>query len=208
MRVAVLGAGSIGTTIGGRLADAGHDVVYGVRDPGSQRYAELSERATVVTTAEALQGADAVLFAVPGAAVSDLLDAQGAALDGTIVIDATNSMGNSMGGGAMHSMSLFEERVPGAHVFRAFNTLGWENFADPVIDGERADLFYAGPATDDCAAVERLIADVGLRPVYVGEGVAGADVLDGLTRLWFTLALQQGHGRHIAFRTLGLGGAA
>jgi 8-hydroxy-5-deazaflavin:NADPH oxidoreductase len=204
MRVAVLGAGSIGMTIGGRLADAGHDVVYGVRDPGSERYADLADRATVATTGDALQGANAVLFAVPGAAVSDLLDTQGAALEGTIVIDATNSMGR----GAMHRMSLFEERVPGAHVFRAFNTLGWENFADPVIDGERADLFYAGPATDDRASVERLIADVGLRPVYVGEGVAGADVLDGLTRLWFTLALQQGHGRRIAFRTLGLGGGA
>jgi predicted dinucleotide-binding enzyme len=201
MRVAILGAGSIGTTIGGRLAAGGHDVVYGVRDPGSERYADLAGRALVESTGDALQGADAVLLAIPGAAVSDLIDTQGAALDGVIVVDATNSMG----GGAMHHMPLFEERVPGARVYRAFNTLGWENFADPTIEGERADLFYAGPSTEDRASVEGLIADVGLRPVYVGEGAAGADLLDGLTRLWFTLALQQGHGRRIAFRALGLG---
>jgi predicted dinucleotide-binding enzyme len=62
-------------------------------------------------------------------------------------------------------------------------------------------MFYSGP-TQGAQIVEALIEAVGMRPVHVGSGVAAADVLDGITRLWFTLALQQGRGRHLAFRTL------
>jgi len=202
MRLAILGAGSVGTAVGRRWQRSGHDVVYGARDPEAERYHDLSAEARVERISAAVQDADAVLIAIPGAGVESLLDAEGETLGGKLVFDATNRMG----GDRFHQISLLEERLPNSRVYRAFNTLGWENFAEPVFDGERADLFYAGPEGDDRPTVERLIADVGLRPVYVGAGPAGADLLDGITRLWFTLALQQGHGRHLAFRTLGLAG--
>jgi predicted dinucleotide-binding enzyme len=40
----------------------------------------------------------------------------------------------------------------------------------------------------------------GGRPVYLGAGQEGT--VDGLLRLYFALAVQQGHGRHLAFRML------
>jgi 8-hydroxy-5-deazaflavin:NADPH oxidoreductase len=198
MKLAILGAGNIGATLGRRWQQRGHDVVYGARDPDSDRYRALSGEATVTSIAAALAGADAVLIATPGAAVGDLLNTYREALDGKLLLDASNNVG----GERFHQIPLFEATVPAARVFRAFSTLGWENFADPVIDRERADLFYSGPEGDGQEAIERLIRDVGLRPVYVGSGVAGADLLDGLTRLWFTLA--RSHGRRLAFRALGL----
>jgi predicted dinucleotide-binding enzyme len=149
---------------------------------------------------EAVGSAEAVVLAIPGGGVEDLLDAYGASLDGKLLLDATNKLP----GDKLHQVPLLEARLPAARVFRAFNTLGWENFAEPVIDGEVADLFYSGPDGDDRSAVEELIASVGLRPVYVGAGAEGADILDGVARLWFALALGRGRGRHIAFRTLGL----
>lgn len=200
MRVAIVGAGAVGTAIGRRLQQSGQDVVYGVRNPEGEAYRELSRGATVERIAEAVRDADAVVIAIPGAGTQGLLDDEGEELDGRLVVDAANTMG----GDRFHQIPLLEARLPNSHVYRAFNTLGWENFAEPVIDEERADLFYSGPDGDDRRTVERLIADVGLRPVYVGAGPAAADLLDGMTRLWFTLARQQGHGRHLAFRTLGL----
>jgi len=200
MRLAILGAGSIGTTIGRRWQKAGHDVVYGVRDPHSDRYKELAKEAAVEGISQALSNADATLLAIPGDAVANLLDVHRESLDGALLLDTTNALSD----GRFHRLPLFEARVPDAHVYRAFNTLGWENFADPLIDGERPDLFFSGPEGDLRTTVERLIADVGLRPVYVGAGSDAADLLDGITRLWFTLALRRGHGRHLAFRTLGL----
>src|SRR6266567_3162688 len=52
---------------------------------------------------------------------------------------------------------------------RAFNTYGWENFADPLYQGVPGDLFYSGPAGSSQTVVEQLISEVGLRPVRVGD---------------------------------------
>ena len=45
MRIAILGAGRVGTALGQRWADLDHEVVYGVRAPGDARDATLAERA-------------------------------------------------------------------------------------------------------------------------------------------------------------------
>ena len=52
------------------------------------------------------------------------------------------------------------------------------------------------------ALVEQLISAVGLRPVYLG-GVEQLGLLDSIAALWFTLALGQKKGRHLAFKALG-----
>src|SRR6266700_4191576 len=74
---------------------------------------------------------------------------------------------------------------------RAFNTYGWENFADPLYQGVPGDLFYSGPAGSSQTVVEQLISEVGLRPVRVGDADQ-ADLVDSLLPFWFTLA-QPGH---------------
>lgn len=200
MRLAVIGTGNIGSTIGRRWLEHGHTVTYGVRDESAASSRPLPDRADVASIPAAVRNAEATLIAIPGGAVESLLETQTAVLDGQLLLDASNDVS----GGAFHHLPAFEARLPAARVYRAFNTLGWENFAQPMIDGQQADLFYAGPQTDDRQVVERLIADVGLRPVYVGQGVAGADLLDGMTRLWFALAAGQGFGRRTAFKILSL----
>jgi len=47
--------------------------------------------------------------------------------------------------------------------------------------------------------VEQLIAEVGVRPVWVG-GLEAAPVVDTLGTLWVTLAFRQGWGSGIAFK--------
>ena len=72
-------------------------------------------------------------------------------------------------------------------------SLGWENFADPVLGGIQADLFYAGPDGPTRPTMERLIGEVGLRPVSVG-GPEQVVVVDAVASLWFALALGQRKG--------------
>jgi predicted dinucleotide-binding enzyme len=187
MRIAVIGAGNIGRTLGGKWATAGHEVVYGVRSPGAPETASV---------ADAVASAEVVTLAVPGAAAKDVLAVLGAALTGKVVIDATNDI---QGSGKLHAL---EELTDGAHPVRAFNTLGWENFADPVFDGVTADLFYAAEEGQAKGVAHRLIEDIGLRPVWLG-GVDAFDLVDSLTQLWFTLAFQRKLGRRLAFKMLG-----
>ena len=37
MRIAIIGAGNVGATLGRRFADAGHVVIHGVRSPDDMR---------------------------------------------------------------------------------------------------------------------------------------------------------------------------
>jgi predicted dinucleotide-binding enzyme len=186
MKIAVIGAGNIGRTLGQKWQQAGHDVVYGSRSPGAPGTASV---------ADAVAGAEVVLLSVPGAAAKDVLAALGSALRSKVVIDATNEVAGSV---KLHAL----DRLPaGAHPVRAFNTLGWENFADPIVGGVQADLLFAAEEGVAREVAERLIADVGLQPVWLG-GVEAFDVCDSVTRLWFTLVFERGLGRRLAFKVL------
>jgi predicted dinucleotide-binding enzyme len=186
MKIAVLGAGKIGRTLGEKWVGAGHDVVYGVRRPGKPGTAAV---------AAAVTDAEVVVLAVPGAVAEDVVSQLGMDLAGKVVVDATN---NVLGPGKLHALG---ELADGAHPVRAFNTLGWEIFADPTVGGVTADLLYAAEEGIAKDTAETLIRDVGLEPVWVG-GVDAFDIVDSVTFLWFTLALQRKLGRRLAFKVL------
>jgi 8-hydroxy-5-deazaflavin:NADPH oxidoreductase len=65
MRIAVIGKGNIGGTLGSRWRAAGHDVVYGARDGSGQGPGGAPAR----SIGDALKDAEVVLLAVPGQAV-------------------------------------------------------------------------------------------------------------------------------------------
>jgi predicted dinucleotide-binding enzyme len=190
MRIAVIGTGKIGSTLGAAFARGGHDVALGSRDPDAAR----PEGPPTVDMSTALHGADAVLLAIPARAVDDFLSTHGADLAGLLVIDATNNVGAATANAA----AAIRAAAPDARYVRAFNTLGWENFANPTFDGVAADLFFSA-AEADRDVVEQLISDVGLRPAYLGPDKA--DVVDNVLPLWFTLAQLRGN-RRLAFRIL------
>jgi predicted dinucleotide-binding enzyme len=190
MRIGVIGTGHIGGTLGRALARAGHQVKLGSRHPG-----ETSDGPEVSDLAGALTDAEVVLLAVPGAALDDLLPEYSEALAGKLVIDATNRMG----GPATNASAQLATAVPTARYVRAFNTLGWENLAEPVFDGVPADLFFSC-RHEDRAVVEELISAVGLHPAYLGEDKQ--DLVDSLLPLWFALVQANGGNRHVALRVL------
>jgi predicted dinucleotide-binding enzyme len=151
--------------------------------------------------AEAVAVAGMAILAVPGTAMDDLLTKHGPALDGKVVIDAANRIGTSLGDQAvMNSLAPIKAVAPAAAVYRAFNSLGWENFADPMLAGMQADLLFAGPESHR-EDVEHLIADVGLRPVYVGD-LDKAPLVDAVGALWGALAFGQGQGRRLFFKVV------
>jgi predicted dinucleotide-binding enzyme len=101
----------------------------------------------------------------------------------------------------MNSFAAFHQYTPHARVFRAFNSISWENFANPAFEGGTADLFYCGPNDDTRRIVEQLISAIGLRPMYLG-GEEQVGLVDAVAGLSFALAFGQGMGRHLAFKVL------
>src|SRR3954470_6448082 len=124
--IAVLGAGRIGGTLGRAFARAGHTVAFGVREPSSAAAVDAAgdTGGRVASVAEALNGAEVVVLAVPGGSVEALVREHAAALAGTLVIDAANNM---RGAGPANSHDVVLAAVPTARYARAFNSIGWEN---------------------------------------------------------------------------------
>jgi predicted dinucleotide-binding enzyme len=189
MQIALIGTGNIGGTLGEKWRQAGHGVRYGSRSPGS----DGPGGAPVVAVGDALEGAEVVVFAIPGTAVAAVVAEHGAALNGKVVVDATNRMG----GPVVNNKAEIVAAAPEAKYVRAFNSLGWENFAEPLPD---ADHFFAADP-EARATAETLIEAVGLRPQYLGDADAAATV-DSLLPLWFALVKQHGGNRKVALRVV------
>jgi predicted dinucleotide-binding enzyme len=190
MKVAVVGTGFIGGTLGRALANSGHEVLFGSRSGNAGVAGETPARVTSI--GEALAESDVVILALPGAAVSELVSGHGDQLIGKVVIDATNQMGKP----TANSRDALPASI---RYVRAFNTLGGENMADPVFGDQIADMFFSAPEGDR-RVVEEVIEGVGLRPVYVGEDQES--LIDALFRLWIALAITQGRGRRLALKLL------
>jgi 8-hydroxy-5-deazaflavin:NADPH oxidoreductase len=134
---------------------------------------------------------DVVLLAIPGQAVPDVLKDHGAALAGKVVIDAVNRTSAP----EFNSRALIATAAPSARYVRAFNSLGWENFADPL---PGTNLFFAADP-EARAVAEELISAVGLDPAIVGDATATPTV-DALLPLWAALVGQNGGNRKLALR--------
>jgi len=199
MNIAVLGAKIVGGALARKWAQAGHSVMFGVRAVDNPEVQALAQElgATVGSVADAIAFGAVVVFAIPGNAMEETIAAHGPALAGKVVVDAANRMD----GGSMNSAAAFAAHAPGAQVYRAFNSLGWENFEDPMFGDIQADLLYCGPAGASRDAVEQLIRAVGLRPVCLGD-LRQIGLVDAVGSLWFALAFGQGMGRNLAFKVL------
>ncbi len=210
MRIAIIGAGNVGGTLGRRWAELGHDVIFGVRRPGDGAGAvkpgtALPPRARVASPNEAVTAADAVLLATPWGAVSAALEEAGAArgsLDGVPLLDATNPLGPEfaldVGPAGESGAERVQALAPRAHVVKVFNITGANNMSDPMYGSAPATMFYAG---DNAAAkdVARVLASaLGFDTVDAGPLVRARE-LEHLALLWISLAFG-GQGRDIAFR--------
>jgi predicted dinucleotide-binding enzyme len=189
VNIAVIGTGSIGGIVGRALSRA--DVTFGSRHPDDANVVEDTS-ARVAPIAEALTTADVVILALPGAAVAGFTAAHGDALAGKLVVDATNQVGEPVPNGRVSLPSTIRYA-------RAFNTLGYENLAEPVFADGPADMFFSAPEADR-ATVETIVEGVGLRPVYLGEDTEA--LVDALLNIWVQLAVKQNRGRRLALRLL------
>jgi predicted dinucleotide-binding enzyme len=199
--IAVLGAGVVGRALATRWAHAGHEVVLGSRDPGADRIAAaVTETGAThaATHADAARSAELTVVTVPGEQVEALIAGLDDSLVGRVVVDATNVLAPDAA--VLHHVEAFT--AAGATAYRAFNSTGWEQMARPVFGTQRSDMPYAGPDGPSRALVETVVADVGFRPVWIGDGPVALATTDALARLWFQLAFRRGWGRRLGLRLL------
>ena len=174
MKVAVIGAGNVGTALGSSIAKAGHEVVFASRSESAATAAQhAGGKATKGNSVrDAAASAEIVILAIPYAAVRDVAAAVDGVVAGKVVIDVTNPLSADGSGLATEPGTSAAENIahlmPGARVVKAFNTMFASVQGNPSAHNQQLDALFA---TDDEMArdkVGQLVQSMGFRPVWVG----------------------------------------
>lgn len=164
MRIAIVGSGLLGRSLGEAWAAAGHDVVLGSRTPTPTSPPALPIR----SVADAATDAKVVVNTVPGSHAVAALTAQPAGwLDGKILLDVCNPDDGDApiehAGGASIAEQL-QESFPGARVAKALNTFSRLIMVDPDRLHEPTTVFVSGDDSIAKQSVRALIEDLGWAP--------------------------------------------
>lgn len=178
MQIGVIGAGQLGATLAEWCVEGGHDVAVTSRHPErlGAVVTHLGGHGTALPVAEAVDFADVVLFAPNWESAPEAIELAGTALNGKIVIDATNPVGPLPGGAASGFESLMQ-LAPQAHWAKALNTLPANVLQhrrghDPLLAE-----FVCTDLRDARQAAATIIRDMGFAPYYVG-GAEAARLLE------------------------------
>lgn len=161
MRIGVLGTGTVGQTLGGKLVELGHQVMMGSREAGNEKAVAWAEQAggsaDEGSFADAAEFAEFVVNATAGTASMAALGQAGADnLNGKTLLDVANPLDFSQGMPPTLSVcntdSLGEQiqrAFPEAKVVKALNTVNADVMIDPAIVPGSHTIFVCG---DDDAA--------------------------------------------------------
>jgi predicted dinucleotide-binding enzyme len=210
MKIAIIGAGNVGGALGANWAKKGHDVIFGARDPKSEKTQALLQkigtRARAATVAEAAASADVIVLSTPWPATEAAVRSMGD-LKGKIILDATNPLTRGPDGIALeigHAISGGEKVqgwAAGAAVFKTLNTTGFDNMTNPEFKGVKSVMFVAGDDAANKPKVTKLVSDLGFDVIDAGP-LRNARLLEAHAMLWIDLALVRGQGRDFAFGIL------
>lgn len=207
MKIAVIGAGNVGTVLADRFSRAGHDVTISASSPQS---AEAKARALGVAAAssnpEAARGADVVVLAVWYPTEEQVAREIADVVAGKVVVEVSNPLTPDMSGLATESgpsaAEQLAERLPGARVVKAFNTVFGAVQANPTLHGVAADNFLAGDDADAKRTVAELVESIGLRPVDAGP-LRNARLLEAVAFLAIGLNASNGWAWNTAWKLIG-----
>ena len=203
MKIAVLGTGSVGQALAGRLLELGHDVVIGTRDPEATRgrgesfgpWLEAHPGARLATFAEAAKASELVVNATSGFGALPALEAAGADnLAGKPVIDISNPLDFSAGFPptlwVKDTDSLGEQiqrAFPQAYVVKTLNTLTAALMVNPQDLGAESSVFVSGNDEAAKTTVTELLQSFGHTDVIDLGDITTARGTEMLLPVWLRL---------------------
>lgn len=189
--VAIIGTGDMGDSLGPRFAELGYEVVYGSREPESEKAQAVLRKtggnSKVTTQRDAAQAGDIVILAVPWPAMESVARNLGK-LDGKIVIDV--SFPNEQGEDGYYvpmletsSAEMIQEWNPGARVAKAFALQASYVIDDPGIVDGMVTVPIAADDRDAKEQIAQIVVEMGLDPVDAGP-LRYARELEAMQRLY------------------------
>lgn len=182
MRIGIIGSGDLGTALAELLAEAGHQIA--IADPeGPESLKELAERigGSAMTVEDTARFGDIVVLA--GSFPDHEALPPPVVVTGKVVVDAMNPFtesGELIDLGGKTSSSITAERLPGAVLVKAFNTIEAGMLRSEarrsVPKEQRLVIFLAGDSVRAKARVGTLVQEIGFTPIDTGSLARGGRI--------------------------------
>jgi 8-hydroxy-5-deazaflavin:NADPH oxidoreductase len=210
MKIGIIGAGSVGQTLGAKLIANGHDVWIGIRSATQVEFDKPRNQTDTlsawmkktggkaVSFAEAAKHGEIIINATSGGVSLEALNQAGAAnLKGKVLIDIANPLDFSKGMPPAvitkytQGTSVGEElqaAFPDTHVVKAFNTIAAALMVEPSLVKGDHDLLIAG----NDAGAKKMVSDFARKEfgwasiVDLGD-IVGARGTEHYLPLWIRL---------------------
>jgi NADPH-dependent F420 reductase len=208
MKIGIIGAGDVGSTLGKAWAKRGHNVVFGVRNIQSPKVKKLLNSADskirVDELREAIHFGEIIVLAVPWEAAREIIKNVDD-FSGKIIIDPSNPIKSDLKGVVVPSSTSAAEEISkltkGARVVKAFNAIGAKTLSNLQFGSHKADAFICGDDLSAKSEVKKLAMEIGFNVVDAGP-LSNARLLENLALLWIELAFRQKMGPNIAFKLM------
>lgn len=188
MKIGIIGAGQVGSTLGLGWSHKGHEVTFGVNDPAKYASLEKEGNIKVKKIIEVVKTHELIVLTVPGQVVGKVVSEMGN-LKEKIIIDTTNMFG----------MNKLKEIAPSAYFVKAFNHIGFNIMANPDFNHEPATVLLCGDQNSANEIVATLAKDLGFFPIIAGDSSLAPDI-ENFALLWIKLSRKIG--RNFAFKLL------
>lgn len=207
-KVGVLGTGDVGKVLARGFKKHGYDVAIGSRE--GAKLADWSRENGIPegTFGAVVEGADIVVLAVGGGVAEAAVRSLGRALDGKVVLDATNPIGGPPVNGILQFftgpneslMERLQAAAPGARFVKAFSCVGNALMVNPSLPGGPPTMFIAGNDDDAKRVATEVLLKFGWDIEDIGKA-EGARAIEPLCQLWCAPAFLRGSWTH-AFKVL------
>ncbi|MFZ5515885.1 MAG: NADPH-dependent F420 reductase [Candidatus Zhuqueibacterota bacterium] len=212
MKIGILGTGDVGKVLGKGLIELGHQVKIGSRDPKKvQDWVQSNgKNASAGAFAEAAEFGELIVLAVAWSGCKNAISqAQLNNFAGKVVLDATNplvfeaqgapprlALGHTDSGGEQ-----VQRWLPGAHVVKAFNSVGNLHMVKPDFSDGPPDMFICG--NDDSAkkTVRELSQSLGWSVIDLGD-ITSSRLLEPLAMIWIVHLFRNNFNPNHAFKLL------
>ena len=194
MQIGIVGTGVVARLLGQGLADAGHQVSFGTRDPEQTRTREEWAGSELPLAAYADLEGEVYINSTKGDGSLEALQAVGPALDGKVVIDTSNALDFSQGFPpslfVCNTDSLAEQlqrAFPEARFVKMFNTMSSVVMVDPTAPGQESTVFVAGNDEAAKQTATKLAGDLGWNDVLDLGDLTAARGLEMYLPLWLRI---------------------
>jgi 8-hydroxy-5-deazaflavin:NADPH oxidoreductase len=194
MKIAIIGAGSVGTALGKAWTKGGHEITFGVRDPDSAKARSLAKQfptAGLLLNGAAAKRAEFIVLATPWQSTEEAVRTCGN-LQGKTIIDCTNPLKSDFSGLEVGFSSsggeLISKWADGADVFKTMNQIGARLMDAPSFgDIVKPVMFVCGEGKQKSSVI-LLVEQLGFAVIDAGE-LKTARLLEPYGMLWIHLAL-------------------